>query len=250
MGKSILVIEDDDILRDLLRDWLETVLQHCEIIIAPSHNGAIPPAETPPPAAVLIDIDPLEMQGIITIQQARAAAPAAEIIALTMEDHEALREDVRAAGASACINKLDLTEELLPILKQLIEPIHRAADGKQTVLCIEDELEMLNLLELTLQRGPFHVVGALSGHQGIEMARKLKPDVVLLDLMMPGMDGLEVCRRLKADEELRNVPVIAVTVVQPSSAQARGLEVDDYVVKPFRPDDLVRRVSEAARVVA
>jgi CheY-like chemotaxis protein len=109
---------------------------------------------------------------------------------------------------------------------------------------------MIKLIELTLERGPFRVIGAVSGRQGLEVARRVQPDVVLLDLMMPDMDGWEVAQRFRADEALKDVPLIAVSVVHPSSYPARELPVDDYVTKPFRADELVQRVSQAARVVA
>jgi DNA-binding response OmpR family regulator len=118
------------------------------------------------------------------------------------------------------------------------------------VLCIEDELEMIKLIELTLERGPFRVLTAVSGQQGIDIARHVRPDVVLLDLMMPDMDGWEVARRLRAEEELKHIPIIAVSVVHPTSYPTRKLEVDDYVTKPFIPDELLRRVGAAARLPA
>ena len=141
----------------------------------------------------------------------------------------------------------------MPLIKDSLGPdagITSYDSRKKTVLCIEDELEMIKLIELTLERGPFRVFGAVSGQQGIDIARHARPDVVLLDLMMPDIDGWEVARRLRAEEELKHVPIIVVSVVHPTSYPARELEVDDYVTKPFVPDELLRRVSAAARLAA
>lgn len=119
----------------------------------------------------------------------------------------------------------------------------------RTVLCIEDDPDMIKLIELSLRRGPFRVMGALSGEEGLNLARRMRPDVVLLDLMMPGMDGIEVHRRLKADEALREVPVIIVTGKRLTKREAEGLNANDVIAKPFVPKDLMRRVTVAAGAV-
>jgi two-component system phosphate regulon response regulator PhoB len=116
------------------------------------------------------------------------------------------------------------------------------------VLCIEDELETISLIKLVLERDEFRVIGALNGREGLDLARQADPDVVLLDLMLPGMDGWEISRRMKADEKLKDVPVIALTGVHPSSHSTRDLQVDDYLTKPFAPKNLVRRVKAAVHV--
>jgi CheY-like chemotaxis protein len=253
MGGPILIIEDDKDLRELMREWLETIFQGCSVIAAARQNGALSKAQGQVPGVILVDVDTAAGRDIDVIQQLKDAVPEATIIALTMDDHEALREDVTAAGALACVRKSDISDKLLPLLTDLLEPdLGPTAREKprRTVLCIEDELEMIRLIELTLQRGPFQVIGAVSGQQGLDIARRVRPDVVLLDLMMPDMDGWEVAQRLREDETLRNVPIIAVSVVQPTNYPGRELPVDDYVMKPFRADDLLRRVSDMVRVVA
>jgi DNA-binding response OmpR family regulator len=136
---------------------------------------------------------------------------------------------------------------LLPTLGDVLSPEPDRA-GERTMVCIEDELEMLELITLILERADFKVIGALSGRQGLDAVRQVDPDVVLLDLMMPDMDGWEVCRRMKADVETKDIPIIVVSVVPRTSARVHGLEVDDYVTKPFAPEDLRRRVSTALRV--
>ncbi len=121
------------------------------------------------------------------------------------------------------------------------------ADQK-TVLCIEDETEMIDLLRLILERAGFRFVGAEGGRQGLDLVREVRPDLVLLDLMMPGIDGWDVYRQIKADAELKDIPVIVVTAKAQTIDRVLGLHiarVDDYLTKPFDPDDLlvsVRRV--------
>jgi len=120
------------------------------------------------------------------------------------------------------------------------------ANGK-LVVCIEDEQEMIDLVQLILGRRGFTVVGANGGLEGLEKVQKQKPDLVLLDLMMPDMDGWEVYQRMKSDEELREIPVIVVTAKAQSIDKVLGLhiaKVDDYITKPFGPQELLESVEK------
>jgi DNA-binding response OmpR family regulator len=119
--------------------------------------------------------------------------------------------------------------------------------AKKTVVCVEDEPEMIDLIKLILRRKEFELVGAVGGREGLETVRKLKPDLVLLDLMMPDMDGWEVYRQMKADDELKQIPVIVVTAKAQSIDRVLGLhlaKVDDYITKPFSPQELLESVSD------
>lgn len=122
-----------------------------------------------------------------------------------------------------------------------------AEEKKKVVVCIEDEPEMIDLVKLILGRKGFELVGAVGGREGLETVRTLKPDLVLLDLMMPDMDGWEVYQQMKTDEELKNIPVIVVTAKAQSIDKVLGLhiaKVDDYVTKPFGPQELLQSVNK------
>jgi two-component system response regulator VicR len=121
------------------------------------------------------------------------------------------------------------------------------ANGKKTVVCIEDEAEMIDLIKLILGRKGFDLTGATGGVEGLKLIRAIKPNLVLLDLMMPGMDGWEVYQQMKADEELKNIPVIIVTAKAQSIDKVLGLhiaKVDDYITKPFGPQELIQSVEK------
>ncbi len=121
------------------------------------------------------------------------------------------------------------------------------AEEKKTVVCVEDEPEMIDLVKLILGRKGFELVGAVGGREGLETVRKLKPDLVLLDLMMPDMDGWEVYQQMKADDDLKDIPVIVVTAKAQSIDKVLGLhiaKVDDYVTKPFGPQELLQSVNK------
>ncbi|MFL7795110.1 MAG: response regulator transcription factor [Anaerolineae bacterium] len=120
-------------------------------------------------------------------------------------------------------------------------------EDKKVVVCVEDEPEMIDLVKLILGRKGFELVGAVGGREGLETVRQLKPDLVLLDLMMPDMDGWEVYQKMKTDEELKEIPVIVVTAKAQSIDKVLGLhiaKVEDYVTKPFGPQELLQAVNK------
>ncbi len=117
----------------------------------------------------------------------------------------------------------------------------------QKVVCVEDEPEMIDLFELILSRKGYEVVGAVGGVEGLAIIREQKPDLILLDLMMPDIDGWEVYQQLKADAETRNIPVIVVTAKAQNIDKVLGLhiaKVDDYISKPFAPEQLLKSVQK------
>ena len=120
------------------------------------------------------------------------------------------------------------------------------ADERKLIVCIEDEPEMIDLVKLILRRADFKFVGAVGGREGLRTVQTLKPDLVLLDLMMPDVDGWEVYRQMKADEELSQIPVIVITAKAQSIDRVLGLhiaKVDDYITKPFGPHELLESVN-------
>ncbi|MEJ2746412.1 MAG: response regulator [Anaerolineae bacterium] len=118
------------------------------------------------------------------------------------------------------------------------------------VVCIEDELEMIELVKLILDRNKFEVTGAVGGQEGLDKIGEINPDLVLLDLMMPEMDGWEVYQKMKASEAMRDIPVIVVTAKAQSIDRVLGLHiarVDDYITKPFGPQELLDSVERVIR---
>ena len=115
------------------------------------------------------------------------------------------------------------------------------------IVCVEDEPEMIDLIRLILGRKGFEVVGANGGTAAMGVVQEVRPDLILLDLMMPDMDGWEVYQQLKADDELSDIPVIVVTAKAQSIDKVLGLhiaKVDDYISKPFSPQELMDSVDQ------
>jgi len=110
------------------------------------------------------------------------------------------------------------------------------------VIYIEDDTEMIDLVSLILSRKGFQVKGAHGGRQGLDLIQTTKPDVILLDLMMPDLDGWDVYQQLKSNDETRAIPVIVITAKAQPVDRVLGLhiaKVDDYICKPFRPQELL-----------
>ena len=121
-----------------------------------------------------------------------------------------------------------------------------AETDRKTVLVIEDDPKTASLVVLYLEREGFRALSAHDGEAGLALARRHRPDLVILDLMLPKIDGWEVCRRLRRDSE---VPVIMLTARGEEVDRVAGLTLgaDDYVVKPFSPRELVARVQAVLR---
>ena len=120
---------------------------------------------------------------------------------------------------------------------------------KESILVIEDEEDILELVRYNLAKEGYRVTGKTSGEDGLAEARADHPDLVLLDLMLPGVDGLEVCKSLKNDPQVRHIPVIMLTAKGEESDVVTGLELgaEDYIPKPFSPKVLIARVRAALR---
>ncbi len=121
--------------------------------------------------------------------------------------------------------------------------------AKKLILAIDDEKDILKLLQYNLEREGYQVLCARSGEEGLEAARSKKPDLVLLDIMMPGLDGLEVCKLLRANKETKNIPILMLTAKSSEIDQVLGLELgaSDYISKPFSVKVLLARVKNVFR---
>lgn len=121
--------------------------------------------------------------------------------------------------------------------------------AREKILVIEDEEDIQELVKYNLAKEGYQVQGELTGEAGLETARRMLPDLVLLDLMLPRMDGLEVCRLLKADHRTQAIPIVMLTAKGEESDVVTGLEVgaDDYITKPFSPKVVIARIRNILR---
>ncbi len=121
--------------------------------------------------------------------------------------------------------------------------------SRTRILVVEDETDLQELLDYNLARDGFDVTCVDSGEKALKLIRRDPPDMVLLDLMLPGIDGLEICRQIRADAELAHLPLVMLTAKGEEADIVAGLELgaDDYVTKPFRVRVLVARLKAVLR---
>jgi two-component system alkaline phosphatase synthesis response regulator PhoP len=120
---------------------------------------------------------------------------------------------------------------------------------RKKILIVDDEPDIVEFIEYNLHREQFETIKAFDGPMALKQAREHQPDLILLDLMIPGIDGLEVCRQLKARPETSRIPVIMLTAKGEEIDMVAGLELgaDDYVAKPFRMRLLLARIRAVLR---
>ena len=121
--------------------------------------------------------------------------------------------------------------------------------GKEKILVVEDEEDIRELLRYNLSKEGYQITSAVSGEEALKNAKMLQPDLMILDLMLPGVDGLEVCRRLKRDSRTQHLPMVMLTAKGEEADIVTGLELgaDYYITKPFSPRVLFARVRAVLR---
>lgn len=121
--------------------------------------------------------------------------------------------------------------------------------AKKRILVVEDDKDISALIRYNLERDGYEVDCVFDGLRAVEYASKISPDLILLDVMLPGQDGIDVCRQLKADSSLQKVPVIMLTAKSEESDVVVGLQMgaDDYIPKPFSPKVLLARIKAVLR---
>ena len=116
---------------------------------------------------------------------------------------------------------------------------------KRKILFIEDEPDQIMMISLRLRKNGYLVISSMEGEEGLKKAVQEKPDLILLDVIMPGMDGLEVCRRLRNNPATCHIPIISTTAagMDDIEHQCRGAGADDCVRKPYDSADLLRKIT-------
>lgn len=121
--------------------------------------------------------------------------------------------------------------------------------AKETILIVEDEKDIIEMIEYNLQKEGYTTVSVLTGEDALPAAKRENPDLIILDLMLPGIDGFEVCKKLKSNELTSQVPIIMLTAKSREADKVAGLELgaDDYITKPFSPRELTARIKAVLR---
>jgi DNA-binding response OmpR family regulator len=122
--------------------------------------------------------------------------------------------------------------------------VGRMSKGK--ILVVDDEIYIVHILDFSLGMEGYEVITALDGEQALERMKKDRPDLIVLDIMMPKLDGYEVCKAIKSSPDTRHIPVILLSAKGRNVDQKMGYDVgaDDYITKPFSPRKLVERINQ------
>jgi len=147
-----------------------------------------------------------------------------------------------------------------PVYNRLIDndrwflaTVRMREDGmKKQVLAVDDEIGALTLIEIMLQRGGFSVLKARDAKEALSILEETTPDMIILDIMMPGMDGIELCKRIRSRPETQHTPVLILSARGDSASIVRGIQAgaDDYLPKPILHHDLVSKVQSMLEVSA
>lgn len=133
--------------------------------------------------------------------------------------------------------------------KEVDRRIRSFSDARQKVLIVDDEMATLLPLKRSLEAEGYIVIEACDGYEAIEKSKAEMPELIILDLMLPGMDGIEVCNQLKKDALTEKIPIIMLTAKDEVRDKVEGLEIgaDDYVTKPFNLNELKARIKSVLR---
>ena len=123
--------------------------------------------------------------------------------------------------------------------------------SKKRILVVDEEADLVFGLKIQLEKDNFHVLTAKDGQEGLNKVRQEKPDLLILDLMLPKLDGYKVCRMLKFDEKYKSIPIILLTARTQQEDQKVGYEVgaDAYITKPFDAQELLKKIKELLKEV-
>jgi len=131
----------------------------------------------------------------------------------------------------------------------MILPFEEIMGKQKTILIVDDEVDIVGLVDFHTQQQGYKTLKAGSGETALELARTEKPDLIILDLMLPGINGLDVCKYLKSEPATAHIPIIMLTAKGEETDIVKGLEMgaDDYVTKPFSPRVLMARLNSVIR---
>ncbi len=242
---KILVVEDDRDLALLLRRQLE--FEGYQVLLAGSGEDAIWLAREEQPQLITLDIMLPDIDGFVVLEKLKAhplTSPIPVVIASAVLTE---KDKGYALGAVDYVVKPFAEEKLLESIEQALRP--HDDDAPRHLLVVDDDPDIRGFLEEALSFHGYHIRTAKNGREALDQVAESHPDLILLDLRMPGIDGYEVIRRLKSDEATLFIPIIVITASPVDKERDRvrvlGMGADQYVTKPLSIEGLVDEIKSA-----
>lgn len=238
MKKRILVIEDEEVIADVLKDNLE-ILGY-DVTIANSGMEGIRRARGMRPDVITLDILMPKLDGLQVLNVLKSDEITKDIPVIIIS--------VESGAKSMAEKKTGLKLGALAFLKkpvdfgQLNQKI-KSLTQKKTVLVVEDSPVFLELIQERLRPMGYNLICVRDGEEALKKAKEFRPDVILMDVLLPQKDGFEVTKRLKADKEISNIPVIAYSGYFNDIDDAQVVGIDKFLAKEFSAEDLAKEVS-------
>ncbi|MFO0744167.1 MAG: response regulator [Myxococcota bacterium] len=245
----VLVIEDNPTNSKLCRMTLAAAGH--EVLVAADAEQGLALARAERPDIVLMDIQLPGMSGLEATRVMQGDPQLANIPVIALTAH-ALQADRALALAAGCVGYITTPIDTSSLADQVQKSLERVRTGAAShiaahegrVLIVDDEPANVRLMKMKLHGELFEVITAMNGPDAIEKAELEHPDIILLDVMMPGIDGFEVTRRLKARPDTRGIPIVLVTALDGVDHKARGFQVgaDEFLNKPVNTHELLARI--------
>jgi len=248
MVKKILVIDDEPAIAQLIKINLEA--DGYEVDTALDGMEGIEKAKASPPDVITLDVLMPGMNGFQVMELLKKNPGTADIPVIFISIVEGPQKDRGFhLGAVDFLTKPIEYGELLKSLKKIESSIGKVTGVKKEVLVIDDEVDVANLIKVNLEDQGYDVVVAYNGPDAIAIARERKPEVIMLDLAMPGMDGFSVMKVLKQDKETEHIPIIVLTGHDTKGYKQKSLMLGaaQYMTKPFSEKDIVEEIKKVIK---
>ena len=263
---KILIVDDRVEFRQLLSHMVGELNPTVKIDIVEDGASAIALIKVKKFDCVLLDYLLGDSTGSTVLKKIHESQPALPIIVVTAFDNASIAKSVDKAGASGFISKNDLSvEKLSHVIESGLKKNHPGMrqensaekysfsfDGleKMKVLVVDDTPTNITVIRNILSVADLYIFVAPNGEIGLEIAKEVSPDLILLDIMMPGITGFEVCEKLKCDEATKDIPVVFISARNDSEDFLKGLSLGavDYMTKPFREEKVLARVHTHLRL--
>jgi len=248
MVKKILVIDDEPAIADIIKINLEA--DGYEVDTALDGMEGIEKAKASPPDVITLDVLMPGMNGFQVMELLKKNPGTADIPVIFISIVEGPQKDRGFhLGAVDFLTKPIEYGELLKSLKKIESSIGKVTGVKKEVLVIDDEVDVANLIKVNLEDQGYDVFVAYNGPDAIAIARERKPEVIMLDLAMPGMDGFSVMKVLKQDKETEHIPIIVLTGHDTKGYKQKSLMLGaaQYMTKPFSEKDIVEEIKKVIK---